>query len=130
MSFLLYTPIYTRTLENGARIRARIQEHAGKIALSAISIMEAEVWLTTKPARLAQSWFALERLLTVIDINADIAHRAALLTGDLRRRGYRIGLADSLIAATALERDFTLVTRSLATFQLVTGLIAVDWSQP
>jgi predicted nucleic acid-binding protein len=107
-----------------------MQQHAGQLFLSVISITEAETWLVQQATRQAQAWFALERTLTLIDVNEPIAHRAAMLGNDLRRRGHRMGLADLLIAATALVRGLTLVTRSMARFQLITGLNVVDWSRP
>jgi predicted nucleic acid-binding protein len=128
--FLLDTNSRTRTLQGGRHIKARMQQHAGHLFLSVISVTEAESWLFQQPTRQAQAWFALERTLTLIDVNELIAHRAARLGNDFRRRGQRVGLADLLIAATALERGLTLVTRSMARFQLIAGLNVVDWSHP
>ena len=46
----------------------------------------------------------------------------------LRAGGIRIGTMDLRIAATALSRDFTLLTGNLADFRKVAGLRAEDWS--
>ncbi len=46
----------------------------------------------------------------------------------LRALGVRIGTMDLRIAATALSRDFTLLTGNLGDFRKVAGLRAEDWS--
>jgi tRNA(fMet)-specific endonuclease VapC len=58
----------------------------------------------------------------VLMINRSVLKRYAMLRGDLRRRGLLIGDPDSLIAATALFHNLSLVTRNLAHFQRVPGL--------
>ena len=70
-------------------------------------------------------WFesrqpALRTLLaafTEIDIDRAIAERAGRI-----RRHTGIRIADALIAATALERSLTLVTRNVRAFEKASGL--------
>jgi len=54
--------------------------------------------------------------------------RAAGTFQSLQRQGLRIGTMDLKIAAIALARDATLLTRNLSDFNLIAGLRAEDWS--
>ncbi len=49
---------------------------------------------------------------------------------DLRRRGVRIGTMDLRIAAIALARDMTVLSRNLVDFERVPGLQIEDWTAP
>jgi tRNA(fMet)-specific endonuclease VapC len=48
----------------------------------------------------------------------------------LRNQKIRVGTQDLRIASIALSRNATLVTRNVRDFNLVSGLIVVDWSLP
>ena len=58
-------------------------------------------------------------ILTMDTLTAEIAGR---IYGDLERSGQPIGLADAIIAATALQHDLTLVTGNLSHYQRIQGL--------
>jgi tRNA(fMet)-specific endonuclease VapC len=51
----------------------------------------------------------------------------AILRSDLTRRGQLIGPNDMLIAAICISNGLTLVTRNVAEFGRVTGLLFDDW---
>jgi tRNA(fMet)-specific endonuclease VapC len=72
----------------------------------------------------------LLQLVALVEVTEPIAHRAAMLTYTFRSRGRRIGLADLLIAASAVEFQSTLVTHSTRLFVNIPGLNVVDWSVP
>lgn len=59
---------------------------------------------------------AVEDGLEVLDIDASVARRCGALMGAQRRRGRRPALADTLIAATALEYNLPLVTQDVGFF--------------
>jgi predicted nucleic acid-binding protein len=82
---------------------------------------ELRVWLD----RVMRPWFA-GRVLTVTE---NIAERWGTLTGEHRRRGRQITMADGLIAATALEHDLTLVTRNVKDFEGLGLPIINPWEQ-
>lgn len=63
----------------------------------------------------------------VIEFMADDAIVAGEIRDDLRRKGTPIGPYDVLIAAQALARDLTLVTRNTREFGRVDGLRVEDW---
>jgi tRNA(fMet)-specific endonuclease VapC len=65
--------------------------------------------------------------ITVVDLN----DKAAVLAGDLlallERRGEPIGLADVLIAATALANGLTVITANTRHFRRVPNLKVENW---
>jgi predicted nucleic acid-binding protein len=59
--------------------------------------------------------------LPLVDIDRPVIDRAVSL-----RQQCRMSLGDSIIAATALIHDLTLVTRNVADFRWITGLRLLD----
>ena len=55
---------------------------------------------------------------------------AADTFNDLRKRRVRIGTMDLRIAAIALSRDMTVLTRNVGDFGQVLGLKVEDWTVP
>lgn len=68
------------------------------------------------------------RRFPVLDFGAAEAEVHAALTAGLDSRGLRIGAYDSLIAATALARDWSVATLNVAGFQRVPTLKVIDAS--
>ena len=61
--------------------------------------------------------------ITILPVTSQIAERFGVVRGALSRQHHQqIGDMDLLIAATALDGDFTLVTRNVRDFALVPGL--------
>jgi predicted nucleic acid-binding protein len=69
---------------------------------------DLEQWIETT----LRPWFA-DRILPVNDI---VAERWGTLSAELRSQGRPIGMADGLIAATALVHKLTVVTRNVKHF--------------
>lgn len=65
----------------------------------------------------------------VIGLNDEIVVRAAGIYADLFKNGKPIGDADILIAATALERRFALVTNNERHFERINGIVVQNWSR-
>ncbi len=101
----------------------------GEVALPAI--VAYEVWigvLGSQNAKRRQTQY--EQFLATVEVlpfDSVVGRRAAELRYALERRGEGIGPMDTLIAATALSRNATLVTRNLREFGRVRGLKVVDW---
>lgn len=53
----------------------------------------------------------------LLPIDIPVAARWGMLTGEAEKRGTPLPVIDSLIAATALERGFSVVTRNVADFE-------------
>jgi len=64
---------------------------------------------------------------STIPFDAGAAETYGKLRADLKRKGQLIGDHDMLIAATALSRQATLVTRNVAEFQRVPELRLLTW---
>ena len=62
------------------------------------------------------------RRFEIIPFDEEIAEVAAEIDAKLVRSGTPIGYPDVVIAATALSRDLTLVTRNVRHFSLIEGL--------
>jgi len=101
----------------------------GEVALPAI--VTYEVWvgvLGSQNARRRQIQY--EQFLAAVEIlpfDSAVSRRAAELRHALERRGEGIGPMDTLIAATALLHNATLVTRNAREFGRVPGLRLADW---
>jgi len=71
-----------------------------------------------------------ERLLRAyarVDVDSQIASRAAVIRRSLRREGNLIGDFDILIAATALSESIPLVTRNVSEFGRIEGLQLIPY---
>ena len=62
------------------------------------------------------------RRASVVAVTRGIARRGARIRGDLRAQGRSLPMTDVLIAATALQLDFTFVTRNLSHFERIPNL--------
>jgi len=70
-----------------------------------------------KRAQLEQWLEAVVQTIDCIPWDAAVSRRWARLVVDLRKRGHKLPLLDGMIAATALERGLTVVTRNTRDFQ-------------
>jgi tRNA(fMet)-specific endonuclease VapC len=71
----------------------------------------------------------LRAALRVVQMNDEIAIRAGTIDGTLRLSGQMIGMADAMIAATALECGFDVATLNDKHFEMIEGLrlIQLQW---
>ena len=72
---------------------------------------------------------ALLRPMQVLPFDSECAAHAARIRADLEGVGTPIGPHDTLIAATALRHQATLVTRNVSEFSRVAGLQVLNWHQ-
>ncbi len=82
------------------------------------------------PEAAAPRLAALAKLLQplqVLPFDSECAAHAARIRAELESMGTPIGPHDTLIAATALRHQATLVTRNVREFSRVAGLQWVDW---
>lgn len=80
---------------------------------------------TPRLEALAQLLRPMQRL----PFDSECATRAAQLRADLEAAGLPIGPHDTLIAATALRHQGTLVTRNVREFSRVPGLQCLNWHE-
>jgi tRNA(fMet)-specific endonuclease VapC len=81
-------------------------------------------------ASIARAYGEFSRLLSAFaDVQlAEFSPEAAAEFDSLRKQRVRIGTMDLRIAATALVRDYTVLTRNLVDFEQVPGLKVEDWT--
>ncbi|MCQ9374626.1 type II toxin-antitoxin system VapC family toxin [Methyloversatilis sp. XJ19-13] len=72
---------------------------------------------------------ALLRPMQVLPFDSECAAQAARLRAELEATGTPIGPHDTLIAATVLRHQATLVTRNVREFSRVRGLQWLDWHE-
>ena len=95
------------------------------IAISLVTygeIYEGILYSLRRSQTLEIAFLEFLRRCPVLSLDEAIMRRFAGIRGGLRGRGELIGDADTLIAATALHHDLTLVTRNLAHFRRVPTL--------
>jgi predicted nucleic acid-binding protein len=109
--------IYAARPEHG-HLRTLIAERAP--AVSVVTRIEVLGYHRLQPND-RSALGALFDVMDVLPLTDDVASRAILL-----RQQKRIGLADSVIAATALATGRTLVTRNLRDFEWIPGLDVFD----
>ena len=72
---------------------------------------------------------ALLRPMQTLPFDSECAAHAARIRVELEAAGTPIGPHDTLIAATALRHQATLVTRNVRKFSRVQGLLWLNWHQ-
>ena len=96
------------------------------IYLSVITLGEIKKGIEKLPAskrkNTLDSWFKEELLIRfhnrIISLDLPVLLAWGKLTARLEKRGNPLPAIDSLLAATALQTEFTLVTRNIGDFQL------------
>ena len=129
MSFLLDSDTLIDALHGRTAVTTWMTEHAADgLATSIISVAELYdgAYRSADPARHLTSVRRLIRDLVVLTLADPIADQFARLRADLRGRGQLIPDLDLLIAATALDRQLTLVTRNVRHFQRIPALPLVS----
>lgn len=95
------------------------------------SITAYEVWVSVLGSQNAErrqaQYEAFLSAIGVLPFDSATSRRAAELHHALARRGQTIGPFDTLIAATALQANATLVTRNTREFGRVPGLTIINW---
>jgi len=72
---------------------------------------------------------ALLRPMQILPFDSECALHAARIRVELEAAGTPIGPHDTLIAATAIRHQATLVTRNVREFSRVQGLNWIDWHE-
>ena len=125
MKYLLDTDTVIAYLKNRPAVRALlIKLAADGLAMSLISYGEVYegIYFGANQSTHELGLAALLRGVDLLGLNKSIMKRYARLRGGLRQSGMLIGDADTLIAATALHYDLTLVTANVRHFSRIANL--------
>ncbi|HYP40359.1 MAG TPA: type II toxin-antitoxin system VapC family toxin [Chloroflexia bacterium] len=99
------------------------------IGISSITVAALQYGVQ-KSSRPMQNQQALDQFLiplSIVDFDYDAAIIYGYIRAHLEAQGTMIGSLDSLIAAHALSRNFTLVTNNTGEFSRVPGLVVDNW---
>lgn len=66
-------------------------------------------------------------LVQWVAMNSSMSEKAGLIAATLQKEGKSAGIADTMIATTALERGFMLVTRNTTHFHGIADLKVENW---
>jgi tRNA(fMet)-specific endonuclease VapC len=127
--FALDTNALIHFFKGAGRVKERmLATPPAEIAIPAVVLYELEIGIvqSSLPTKRRGDLDALLAVVSVLSLNALAAKRAAELNSALRK-GAAVGPMDTLIAATAIAHQATLVTHNTAEFRRVSGLRIVDW---
>lgn len=132
MSFLLEMDTCQAHLLKKRLVNARVGLNRGMLHVSVVTVAELGMWLLhpKTPSLYLQGYGAFIGDVKVIEVDEDIAYRAASLGSKLALQNQRMNTADLLIAATALVRDWTLVSHDILFYSKIPGLKLADWLVP
>lgn len=129
MNFLIDTNICSAYLKGNPVVWNKFMQYSGGLAISVVTAGELWTWVSRGKAseRSRRSVTNFIASVDVIEIDLTIALRFGELRGTMLDQGTPLPDMDTLIAATALAEDLTLVTHNVADFQPVPDLRIEDW---
>jgi predicted nucleic acid-binding protein len=129
MNFLLDTNHCSAYLAQVPKVWNRVLQYGGGIAVSTVVV--GELWVVAERRGHRSSYVQdLRRMLTefhILPFDLDCAQRFGEVRADLLARGLDVGVADAMIAATALVHNLTVVTHNVRHFENIPGLRWQDW---
>jgi len=131
LSYLLDTDVFSLMVKGrDAPINTRLQTLTkGEAMVSVITAGEFFYGVAHAPVSALRDQRA-QRLLDffgLLPLDAEVAARYGTVRAELRRAGTPIGPNDLWLAAQALARGLTIVTRNTREFQRVKGLKVENW---
>jgi predicted nucleic acid-binding protein len=119
----MYSEVLKAIDPNIARNATTYRQQHGILTVSVVTVMEViRGFQRVRSTRRLQDFLAAVAVEEVLDFDQSAAELAGRIAGDLERVGRPIGLADSMIAAIALEHGLELATGNTAHFQRVQQL--------
>ncbi len=124
---LLDTDILLEILKaRNATVVARVTAYKSEfsqLSISVITVMEiVQGFQKVKQENEIAKFLAAMRTSHILIFDQACAEKAGRIYGDLERVGQRIGRADAMIAATALQNNLTLVTGNTEHYQRIQSL--------
>ncbi|MDR1791741.1 MAG: type II toxin-antitoxin system VapC family toxin [Propionibacteriaceae bacterium] len=129
-AYLLDTNVLVALLRGKApHLRDKLAAHAGKIAVSTVSVMELQYGanLSDNPVGSRRRVSELLSLVQVLPFDEAAAKHTGFIRAALKQAGTPICPFDSQIAGHARSRSLTVVTNNTREFARVEGLAVTDW---
>ena len=130
MRYLLDTSVCVGAIRRKHGVEQRLRRFdPSELALSVISVLELNVGagLSQKPELGRQQVESFVRGFDVLDVDPEVAARAAAVRVRMRLAGVAVGDFDLLIAATALTYDYPVIT-SDRDFLRIPDLRVEEWA--
>jgi len=130
VAYLIDTNIAIHLRDGDPGVLAKFHEHAGSVAMSALTLTELERGLYKTPALTAARTPRLDSVLRHIPV-LPYDQAAAFAYGRIiAQRGWARGEDyDRMIAAHAISTRSILVTNNVGDFSAIAGLSLEDWSR-
>ena len=112
ISCLVDTDVAIDFLRQRDYARELLEHWAGEGLLAISTLTHLEIYQGMKTSEEAASNAFLDGLISVV-VDIPIARRAGTMLGELRSKGMTIGIADAIIAATALQFGAPLLTNNV-----------------
>ena len=112
ISCLLDTDIVIDFLRRRHYARKLLEDWAGEGLLAISTLTHLEIYQGMKTSEEGATNAFLDGLISVV-VDIPIARRAGSMLGELRSKGMTIGIADAIIAATALQFGAPLLTNNV-----------------
>ena len=109
---------------NSIRHALIYRSEVGKPFMSVVSVMEIMHGLLRDPIRSKATEFKQSASYNyqLLELSVEVAHLASEINFQLEELGRSIGLADTIIAATAVQHRLVLVTSNLRHFERVSDV--------
>jgi predicted nucleic acid-binding protein len=141
MNYILDTNVISELIKkqpNPQVVQWIDQQEAGRMYLSVVTIGELQKGITKLPSserkNALQSWLDTDLRLRfdnrILELTSSVLTQWGRLTGTLELQGRVLSAFDSLIAATCLHHQATLVTRNEDDFQGTGVTIINPWNIP
>ncbi|MBT4268011.1 MAG: type II toxin-antitoxin system VapC family toxin [Deltaproteobacteria bacterium] len=128
--FVLDTNILIYYFKGIGRVAEKmLAQPPGEIGIPAIVLYELQVGIAkaSAPKKRKSQLNSLIEIVRILPFGAAEATSAAFIRADLEKKGKPLGPYDTLIAATALAGNSTLVSHNTKEFKRVSKLKLVDW---
>lgn len=131
MRYLLDTCVVSDFIKGHPNVVAKFSRVSrDRIALSSITVMEVTFGLEAHPpvkTRIGESMNAFIRQVHVEPFSQACGQTAGSIRAELKRNGTPMGPFDLLVAATAVEMAYVLVTSNESEFARIPGLRLENW---
>ncbi len=134
MGMMLDTNVLIRFEKSGKAVDVSAWSVSETVYISSVTASEMLVGVhraNTEERRTRRAAF-VEAIFTttpIVDFTLASARIHAIIAADLMAKGLPIGTHDLLIAASALQRNFSILTTNVAEFSRVPGLRVIPYSE-